>query len=334
MNDKIFVGTYGYVLCIDQSSGKELWRTSLTGVGYGSVTIYYEDNKVYCGSNGFIFILCALTGKILAENELVGYGYGTVTFTSKKSEPSSQYNQQQQQPQQLVQQPQLIQFQSPVFLSHPQMIQQPQLLQTQMFPQPLLSQPSINQSQGFPQLIPSFPSNSDLYEEEVNQKMPSDSEYARLLDVELNGMVSNNNHNNQQNNRHQQHQQQPQYQQQYQQQYQVLVSPRTVHQVNITVDDLIFVGLNSYVVALNKHTGERVWRYYIYNVGQPLSLTFSKGKLLVGACGHLYCVDPLTGTELWYNEISGLRYRNVSVITTNNNNIASQSNAHVAHIPN
>ena len=34
LNNLIYIGTYGHVACIDQQSGKELWRTSLPGVGY------------------------------------------------------------------------------------------------------------------------------------------------------------------------------------------------------------------------------------------------------------------------------------------------------------
>eukprot|EP01091_Cochliopodium_minus_P003498 TRINITY_DN1341_c0_g1_i2.p1 TRINITY_DN1341_c0_g1~~TRINITY_DN1341_c0_g1_i2.p1 ORF type:complete len:454 (-),score=163.02 TRINITY_DN1341_c0_g1_i2:1350-2711(-) len=86
---------------------------------------------------------------------------------------------------------------------------------------------------------------------------------------------------------------------------------------NVKLDDLLFVAVCTHVVALDKHTGEDVWRCYLGQFSGAASLVYTQqDKLLVGVFGRLFSVDALTGTTEWENKLPGLRYQNVSIITS------------------
>jgi outer membrane protein assembly factor BamB len=71
------------------------------------------------------------------------------------------------------------------------------------------------------------------------------------------------------------------------------------------IDDLIFVGLNGYALALNRMTGEEVWRNNQLNSGFT-TLLLDGDRLIVSTNGYLYCLNPLNGEMIWENALSGL----------------------------
>ncbi len=70
------------------------------------------------------------------------------------------------------------------------------------------------------------------------------------------------------------------------------------------LDQLVFVGLNGYAVALDRDTGDIVWSCDKMKSGY-VSLLLDGDQLIVSTNGYLYCLDPLTGRILWNNRMSG-----------------------------
>lgn len=70
------------------------------------------------------------------------------------------------------------------------------------------------------------------------------------------------------------------------------------------IDELIFVGLRGYVIALHRNTGEIVWNCSDLK-SAPISLLLDGDRLIVSTNGYIYCLDPLTGRVLWNNPLRG-----------------------------
>src|SRR5688572_29747878 len=72
----------------------------------------------------------------------------------------------------------------------------------------------------------------------------------------------------------------------------------------MTVEQLIFVGLNGYAIALDRDSGEIVWSNDQMKSGY-VSLLLDGDRLIVSTNGYIYCLDPLTGQILWNNPLKG-----------------------------
>ena len=72
----------------------------------------------------------------------------------------------------------------------------------------------------------------------------------------------------------------------------------------MTIDQLIFVGLNGKAVALNRDTGEIVWSNDHMRRGY-VTMLLDGDRLIVSTNGYIYCLDPLTGAILWHNPMKG-----------------------------
>jgi outer membrane protein assembly factor BamB len=72
--------------------------------------------------------------------------------------------------------------------------------------------------------------------------------------------------------------------------------------------DLVYVGLNSRIAAINRDTGEIVWSW---RASKPRSggyvslLLLDETRLIASVNGYTYCLDPLTGQQRWYNQLAG-----------------------------
>ena len=70
------------------------------------------------------------------------------------------------------------------------------------------------------------------------------------------------------------------------------------------IDELIFVGLNGYALALHRSTGEIAWSNDQLKSGY-VSLLLDGDRLIVSTNGYIYCLDPLTGRTMWHNPLKG-----------------------------
>ncbi len=71
-----------------------------------------------------------------------------------------------------------------------------------------------------------------------------------------------------------------------------------------SIDQLIFVGLNGWVAALDRDSGEVVWYSSELNSGYT-TLLLDGDRLIASTNGYLYCLDPQTGKILWKNPMTG-----------------------------
>lgn len=72
----------------------------------------------------------------------------------------------------------------------------------------------------------------------------------------------------------------------------------------MTVEQLIFVGLNGYALALDRDTGEIVWANSEMKSGY-VTLLLDGDRLIASTNGYIFCLDPLTGVIRWNNPLKG-----------------------------
>jgi len=70
------------------------------------------------------------------------------------------------------------------------------------------------------------------------------------------------------------------------------------------IDQLIFVGLNGYAVALDRNTGEIVW-YNDQMKSGYVTFLLDGDRLIASTNGYIYCLDPRNGRILWHNPMTG-----------------------------
>jgi outer membrane protein assembly factor BamB len=99
------------------------------------------------------------------------------------------------------------------------------------------------------------------------------------------------------------------------------------------IEQLIFVGLNGYVAALHRETGELIWTNDQMRSGY-VTMLLDGDRLIVSTNGYLYCLSPYTGKILWHNPMKGFGAGAptalVSVRGQSNQVLASQASAQQA----
>ncbi|MCA9077401.1 MAG: PQQ-binding-like beta-propeller repeat protein [Planctomycetaceae bacterium] len=74
----------------------------------------------------------------------------------------------------------------------------------------------------------------------------------------------------------------------------------------ISVLDLMYVGFNSRVVALERDTGEIVWDWKSPKGSGFVATLLDGDRVIASVQGYMYCLDALTGDELWTNPLTGM----------------------------
>ena len=81
-------------------------------------------------------------------------------------------------------------------------------------------------------------------------------------------------------------------------------------------DDVLFVGTHGHVSALDKRTGNELWRTSLPRTGYMIvSIVYEDETLFVGSGGHVFALDPSNGHILWKNKLPGLHHGRVLVTT-------------------
>ncbi len=70
------------------------------------------------------------------------------------------------------------------------------------------------------------------------------------------------------------------------------------------IEQLIFVGLNGYVLALHRDTGEIVWSNNELRSGY-VTLLLDGDRLIASTNGYIFALEPTTGKVLWNNPMKG-----------------------------
>ncbi|MEX2558630.1 MAG: PQQ-binding-like beta-propeller repeat protein [Pirellulales bacterium] len=71
-------------------------------------------------------------------------------------------------------------------------------------------------------------------------------------------------------------------------------------------DDLVFVGFNSRVAALDRTSGEKIWDWTSPEGSGFVALILDGDRLIASVNGYTYCLDPVTGVEIWRNPLKGM----------------------------
>ena len=85
----------------------------------------------------------------------------------------------------------------------------------------------------------------------------------------------------------------------------------------MSIKNLIFVGFNSRVLALDRYTGEIVWHWQCPKpkMGGYVTLLLDGDRLIVAVQGYIYCLNPASGEQLWYNPTKGFETGVTSIAT-------------------
>ncbi len=81
--------------------------------------------------------------------------------------------------------------------------------------------------------------------------------------------------------------------------------------------DLIYVGFNRRVLALDRYSGEIVWDWKAPKGTGFVSLLLDGDRLMASVNGYLYCLDPVYGQEVWSNPLKGYGVGTSSLASVN-----------------
>ncbi|MBP7935478.1 MAG: PQQ-binding-like beta-propeller repeat protein [Phycisphaerae bacterium] len=73
----------------------------------------------------------------------------------------------------------------------------------------------------------------------------------------------------------------------------------------------VFIGIAGTVLALDRSTGEEIWRTPLKG-SDFVNLALDGNQLLASVRGEVFCLDPATGEILWHNGLKGLGWGLVS----------------------
>jgi outer membrane protein assembly factor BamB len=71
------------------------------------------------------------------------------------------------------------------------------------------------------------------------------------------------------------------------------------------IADLVFVAFNSRAAALDRETGELVWKWRSPRGYGPVALMLDGDRVIASVQGYTYCIDAATGRQLWQNDMKG-----------------------------
>lgn len=81
-------------------------------------------------------------------------------------------------------------------------------------------------------------------------------------------------------------------------------------------DELLFVGTNGHVLALEKRTGKTVWTTSLPKTGWPLvAVVYEDEMLYCAAAGRVFAIEPRRGRIRWTNPLRGMSSSSVYLAT-------------------
>ncbi len=74
------------------------------------------------------------------------------------------------------------------------------------------------------------------------------------------------------------------------------------------MSELIYVGFNSRIAALDRATGELVWDWKAPYGSGFVALLLDGEQLIASVQGYTWALDPSTGDTRWENQLKGFGY--------------------------
>src|SRR4051812_23128292 len=84
-----------------------------------------------------------------------------------------------------------------------------------------------------------------------------------------------------------------------------------------SMQDLVYVGFNSRVAAINRDTGQTAWTWRSPTGSGYVTLLLDADRLIASVNGYTYCLHPETGQQLWFNPLEGLGVGVTSLVSVN-----------------
>jgi outer membrane protein assembly factor BamB len=89
---------------------------------------------------------------------------------------------------------------------------------------------------------------------------------------------------------------------------------------------MVFLGLNARVAALDRLSGRVLWSWQAEKGGKGfVALLVDRDRLIASISGYTYCLDALTGQELWFNPLEGFGLGTPCVATTHGSTLSSSA---------
>lgn len=83
------------------------------------------------------------------------------------------------------------------------------------------------------------------------------------------------------------------------------------------VNDLVFIGFNKQVFGIDRYNGSIVWEWKAAKGTGYIGIMLDGDRLIVNCSGWTWCLDPLTGAEIWHQEFKGKGTGIPSMASTN-----------------
>lgn len=72
------------------------------------------------------------------------------------------------------------------------------------------------------------------------------------------------------------------------------------------LDELVFLSFAMKVHAVNRYDGAIVWTVTLKQGSGFTSLHLDGDRLIASCHGYTWCLDPLTGAEVWFQPFKGM----------------------------
>jgi outer membrane protein assembly factor BamB len=96
------------------------------------------------------------------------------------------------------------------------------------------------------------------------------------------------------------------------------------------IAEMVFVAFNKNIVALDQTTGSTLWTWKMPHGSQYPTLLVQNERLFVCAMGYTFCLDPITGTLLWENDLPGMGVGVASIATLHSTSSSTRAAAAAA----
>ena len=70
--------------------------------------------------------------------------------------------------------------------------------------------------------------------------------------------------------------------------------------------DLVIVGFNTQIAALDKFNGEVLWKWKAPHGMGYVAVVLDGERLYASVQGYTYCIDAITGQTRWVNKLEGM----------------------------
>jgi outer membrane protein assembly factor BamB len=81
------------------------------------------------------------------------------------------------------------------------------------------------------------------------------------------------------------------------------------------VRDLLFIGISGHALALDRATGQEVWRTKLKG-SDFVNITVDGAEVFASSRGEVFCLDAATGALKWQNALKGLGWGLVGIAGT------------------